>query len=100
VASALRAAGEWDVSSRRDFDAEDWWYRCRFSGPAPAPGHHVFLGFAGLATLADVWLKEGLTTNFTPSDVRIEGTFKIEPFVGPTDGNTWSIYRLEDAQIR
>ncbi len=56
VASALRAAGEWDLSSRRDFDAEDWWYRCRFSGPAPAPGHHVFLGFAGLATVADVWL--------------------------------------------
>ena len=33
--------------------------------------------------LTDVWLRDGLTTNFTPSDVKVEGTFKIEPFDGP-----------------
>jgi hypothetical protein len=49
--------------------------------------------------LTDVVLREGATTKFTPSDVKIEGIFRIEPFQG-TDGNTWSIYRLEDAQIR
>jgi beta-mannosidase len=56
VASVLREDGDWSLSSRRDFDAEDWWYRGRFSSPAPAPGHRVFLEFAGLATVADVWL--------------------------------------------
>lgn len=49
--------------------------------------------------LTDVVLREGLTIQYTPSDVRVEGTFRIEPFQG-TDGNSWSIYRLEDAQIR
>ena len=37
VAAALRAAGRWDLDAARDFDADDWWYRCRFrgaSGPA------------------------------------------------------------------
>jgi hypothetical protein len=49
--------------------------------------------------LANVILREGTSTRFTPSDIRVEGTLKIEPFQGP-DGNTWSIYRFEDAQIR
>lgn len=49
--------------------------------------------------LTDVNLREGVTTGFTPKDVRVEGIFRIEPFQGP-DGNTWSIYRLEDAQIQ
>jgi len=48
--------------------------------------------------LANVLLKAGGSTAFTPAEVKIEGTLKIEPFEGP-DGNTWSIYRLEDAQI-
>jgi hypothetical protein len=49
--------------------------------------------------LADVHLQDGQSTKFTPSPVKVEGTLKIEPFTGP-DGNTWSIYRLENAQIR
>jgi hypothetical protein len=49
--------------------------------------------------LANVILRDGTSTRFTPSDIRVEGTLKVEPFQGP-DGNTWSIYRLEDAQIR
>jgi hypothetical protein len=47
--------------------------------------------------LADVHLKQD--TKFTGGDVKVEGTLTIEPFQGP-DGNTWSIYRLADAQIR
>jgi hypothetical protein len=49
--------------------------------------------------LASVTLKDGQTTSLTTSPLKVEGTFRIEPFQGP-DGNTWSIYRLEDAQIR
>src|SRR5262249_52808825 len=36
------------------FDAEDWWYRCRFSS---SDAHsHSRLRFDGLATVVDVWL--------------------------------------------
>jgi hypothetical protein len=49
--------------------------------------------------LANVILRDGTSTRFTPSDIRVEGTLKIEPFQGP-DGNTWSIYRLDAAQVR
>ena len=35
-----------------DFDAQDYWFRCRFS----AQEHDAVLDFEGLATLADVWL--------------------------------------------
>jgi hypothetical protein len=49
--------------------------------------------------LAMIYLKSGTTADYTRSDVKVEGTLKIEPFTGD-DGNTWSIYNLEDAQIR
>jgi len=49
--------------------------------------------------LADVNLRADNSTVFTPSPLKIEGTLKLAPFEGP-DGNTWSIYRIEDAQIR
>ena len=49
--------------------------------------------------LLDVILHADNSTAFTPSPVKVEGTLKLAPFQGP-DGNTWSIYRLEDAQIR
>jgi beta-mannosidase len=52
--AALRAAGLWDLDHRRDFDADDWWYRGRF--PSEEAGGPVRLRFEGLATLADVWL--------------------------------------------
>jgi beta-mannosidase len=54
VAGALRAAGRWDLDHPRDFDADDWWYRCRFS--SDAVGGPARLRFGGLATVADVWL--------------------------------------------
>jgi len=54
VAAALRAAGKWDLDRPRDFDTEEWWYRCRFTSPAADP--HPRLHFEGLATVADVWL--------------------------------------------
>jgi beta-mannosidase len=54
AAAALRAAGRWDLDHPRDFDADDWWYRCRFAMPEPVARQS--LRFAGLATIAEVWL--------------------------------------------
>src|SRR5205823_905457 len=46
--------------------------------------------------LANVILRTDNSVAFMPSPVKVEGTLKLSPFQGP-DGNTWSIYRLEDA---
>ncbi len=54
AAAALRARGLWDDDRPRDFDADDWWYRCRFAADPQAPAAR--LRFEGLATVADVWL--------------------------------------------
>jgi beta-mannosidase len=54
AAAALRAAGRWDLEHPRDFDADEWWYRCRFG--TPDPGARPRVRFEGLATVADVWL--------------------------------------------
>jgi beta-mannosidase len=54
AAAALRAAGRWDLDRPRDFDAEEWWYRCRFE--TSDPDARPRLRFEGLATVADVWL--------------------------------------------
>ena len=57
VASSLREAGRWSLDSTpRRFDAEEWWYRTRFSADPPAADERVYLVFDGLATLAEVWL--------------------------------------------
>src|SRR6266853_1401296 len=53
AAAALRACGAWDIEHPRDFDADDWWYRCRFTANFAEPAR---LRFEGLATVADVWL--------------------------------------------
>lgn len=57
AAAALRARGEWSLDGvARRFDAEDWWYRVDFrAGPAGA-SETLWLGFDGLAGVADVWL--------------------------------------------
>jgi hypothetical protein len=49
--------------------------------------------------LAQVILREGMTTEFTKSPVKVEGILKVVPYEG-ADGNTWAIYNLEDARIR
>jgi len=54
VAAALAEDGR--HVGRDELDGQDWWYRCRFTGPGTSdPGHWV-LHLGGLATLADVWL--------------------------------------------
>jgi hypothetical protein len=49
--------------------------------------------------LATIILRRDNAVAFTPRPVKVEGTLKLSPFEGP-DGNTWSIYRLEDALVR
>jgi hypothetical protein len=49
--------------------------------------------------LADISLRADTSIKYTPSPIKVEGTLRIEPFQGD-DGNTWSIYRLENAQVR
>ena len=56
VAQSLQAAGHWDFEQPQDFDDRDWWYRCRFNSDTGAQDGRHFLHFAGLATLAEVWL--------------------------------------------
>jgi beta-mannosidase len=52
AASAIRSAG--GNPDEVDYDAFDWWFRCRFSGGPDAIGS--VLRLEGLATIADVWL--------------------------------------------
>jgi hypothetical protein len=49
--------------------------------------------------LAQVFMRKGSTIDYRLEDVKIEGILKVQPFEGP-DGNTWSIYRLEDTVAR
>lgn len=49
--------------------------------------------------LAHVELKPGQTIDFTLATVRVEGKLKVAPETGD-DGNTWSLYVLEDATAK
>jgi beta-mannosidase len=49
AAAALGADG-------RDFDAEDWWFRCRFAVPARLRGNELALELDGIATVSEVFL--------------------------------------------
>ncbi len=55
AAATLRASGQWNFDTPRDFDAEDFWWRLRLADGQVEAGP-ALLGFDGLATLADVWL--------------------------------------------
>jgi hypothetical protein len=48
--------------------------------------------------LAEVNLKAPNKIAFTTATVRVEGTLRIEPKTGD-DGNTWSLYILDDAKV-
>jgi beta-mannosidase len=56
VAGALQACRQWDLGAKRSFDAQDWWYRCRFDAAPPTSRCATFLELGGLATIADVWV--------------------------------------------
>jgi hypothetical protein len=48
--------------------------------------------------LAQVYLVPDAATAFTDKPVKVEATLKVQPYEG-SDGNTWAIYRLEEAKI-
>jgi beta-mannosidase len=54
AASSVRSARDRSVEPVRDFDSDDWWYRCTLT--APSTDSHEVLRFEGLATIADVWI--------------------------------------------
>ncbi|MDR0594703.1 MAG: hypothetical protein LBG60_15940 [Bifidobacteriaceae bacterium] len=63
VRESLLAAGRIDhpyygANERKDawIDQRDWWYRGQFPAPEALSGDRVRLVFAGLDTVADVWL--------------------------------------------
>lgn len=39
-----------------NYDSADWWYQCQFAATGQAVKERIYLHFAGLATLAEVWL--------------------------------------------
>jgi beta-mannosidase len=47
-----------NIRSQRAFEGYEWWYRHEFHIPALASGQLCHLVFAGLDTLATVWLNE------------------------------------------
>jgi hypothetical protein len=49
--------------------------------------------------LAAVYFAEGKAASFTDKAIKVEGTLTIEPVTGK-DGNTWSVFRLEDAVVK
>ena len=54
--TAAAAVGEHERAGV-DFDADDWWFRVRFSAaPAASPDEEVVLRLGGLATVAEVYL--------------------------------------------
>lgn len=56
VVDTLRQHQQWDLAHPHNVDAQDYWYRCSFASPLPEPGVQTALKFAGLATVAEVWL--------------------------------------------
>ncbi|MCQ1837865.1 glycoside hydrolase family 2 protein [Neorhizobium galegae] len=75
VAAALEATGRFDRNNPEPLIDRDVWYRCRLAGEAPGP---AILRFAGLATVAEVFLGETLilssTSMFESHDVAVELT--------------------------
>lgn len=76
AAGALRAAGRWEERDGRDFDAEDWWFRCSFD--APAAGSSL-LRADGLATLAEVWCNGALVASSTGMFTPVQAEVPVRP---------------------
>jgi len=61
VGAVLRERRLWSLDGPpRRFDAEDWWYRVEFDAPTTTAGETLWLGFDGLAGIAELWLDGAL----------------------------------------
>jgi beta-mannosidase len=91
VAAAMRTAGLWTDESMIDFDADDWWFRTSFAGDS---GSTCRLRFAGIATIADVWLNgEHLLHS---EDMFMEN---VVPFVAATENELVLVCRSLRAHL-
>ncbi|HET7794718.1 MAG TPA: hypothetical protein VFL64_15145, partial [Rhizobacter sp.] len=73
AAAALRSVGRWSLDGpARRFDADDWWYRVEFDASPPEDGSSLWLGFDGLAGVAEVWLNGELLARSTNMFVACE----------------------------
>jgi beta-mannosidase len=70
------------IGAVENFDAKDWWYRCKFTASPASKGAEQRLRFEGLATLCDVWLNGELilsTRNmFVPHQCKVDHLLKSE----------------------
>jgi len=57
-----------------------------------------FRNWSPADTLVEVKMRTGESTKYTQNRLDVEGTLRIEPKTGD-DGNTWSIYILEEATL-
>lgn len=78
------------------YDAQDWWYRCRFSALAPRGADRQQLRFDGLAGLADVWLNDEpvLSTRNMFTTERVDVTGRLLP-----DNELRICFRSLDAEL-
>jgi hypothetical protein len=49
--------------------------------------------------LAAVYMRKDQATDFQTTAIKVEGTLAIEPYTGD-DGNTWRVFRLDDAIVK
>lgn len=98
VASSLEALGEWSFARPRDFDADVWWYRCRFDAPSADTRARVFLGFEGLATHAEVSLNGAPLLRSTNMFTRQERD--VTPLLRATDNTLLIRFEALDTVLR
>ena len=60
VIEVLQKNQLWDLAHPYPIDTMDWWYRCSFEMPGEGNGAQIALKFAGLATVAEIWLNARL----------------------------------------
>lgn len=85
VASSERchAGTAFDLATVPDYDARDWWFRCRVAPTSMAgEGVRSFLCFDGLASIADVWMNDQhllTTTNmFVPYEADVSDSLQAD----------------------
>lgn len=95
AASVLREAGLWGLDGPpRRFDAEDVWYRTRFSVEASTT--ELFLCLDGLATVAEVWLNDELV--LSSQNMFVAHEIPLHNFSGET--NLALCFRAVDEHLK
>lgn len=56
VAAVLRNQSMRSTGDGTNLDNSEFWFRCRFDAPPPAPHEELLLRIGGIATISEVWL--------------------------------------------